>query len=98
MGRSVILMATFVKAEDTVSYEFALRCFSTFGYHLPLVVMTDQDRALRKALQIWNSKHLYCVYHIYRNVEKNIAKNLRKYNKQFLRDFSDIQRIDDRYR
>lgn len=88
-------MAALVKKEDGTSFDFCLESFLHFGFSLPDTVITDQDPALKTSLKKWSSKHLYCVYHIYRNIEKNLASLLGNKNKEFLRDFARIQRIED---
>lgn len=95
-GRTIILMCAFVKRENIKSYRFALESFTYFGYNLPLTVMTDQDLALKAALaDTWNSsKHLYCIFHIYRNIRAKIGKYLGTKSNSFLKIFSKVQRSE----
>ena len=88
-------MAVLVTNEDTECFNFALHSFLDVGFTLPGTVLTDQDSALKKALTSWSSHHLYCVYHIYRNLEKNLAHLLGKNNKSLLKDFAKVQQIED---
>jgi len=69
-------MGCFVIKEDIASYVFALPAFIELGYLVPQVVMTDQDKALTAAIkQKWpNSAHLFCIFHLYRNILKKCFK------------------------
>jgi len=89
-------MCCFISNEDKEAYKFALSAFVSFGFPAPSSVMTDQDKALTAAIaQEWsNSRHLFCIFHLYRNLQKNSAKYLGKKNEAFLKDFSSIQRAE----
>ena len=88
-------MGCFIVKEDTNSYKFALESFEEF-FGVPKTVMTDQDPALKLAIsEKWPfTTHLFCIFHIYRNIQKKIAQLLGKKNEKFLKEFSHIQRID----
>jgi len=93
-GKSFILMGCFISREDAETFKFSLRCFVSMGFKQPTVCITDQDRALISAInEEWKeTTHLFCIFHIYRNVQKNIAHFLKHKNTAFLKDFSQVQR------
>lgn len=91
-------MGCFAIKEDTEAYKFALYSYGKFGFQQPLTVMTDQDKALTSAIsQNWaDSKHLFCVFHIYRNIKKNVGAYLGRKNTKFLKDFTIVLRTEDK--
>jgi hypothetical protein len=48
------------------------------GVNLPLVIATDKDQALMRAIEIVlpNARHLLCTWHISKNVLKHVTKHL----------------------
>jgi len=96
LGQTIILMGSFITKEDFDAYQFALLSFEGF-FGIPSTVMTDQDPALKSAIESqWKeTNHLFCLFHIFRNIQKNMAKHLGKHNEKFLKDFTKIQRIED---
>lgn len=95
-GKSFILMGCFLPKEDIPSFQFALESFTLFGFKTPGVCITDQDKALTAALsRKWpQTTHLFCLFHIYRNIQQNAARFLSKKNNDFLKDFSKVQRVE----
>ena len=89
-------MGCFLPSEDTESFQFALQSFTSFGFKRPIVCITDQDKALTATLsQEWlQSVHLFCLFHIYSNIQQNAARFLAKRNTEFLKAFSRVQRIE----
>ena len=77
-------MGSFVVKEDIESYKFALSCFEEF-FQAPDVVMTDQDPALISAIsKNWDqTHHLFCLFHIYRNIQKRLLSIWGKKTKPF---------------
>jgi len=96
LGQTIILMGSFIVKEDFEAYKFSLQSFEEF-YGIPSTVMTDQEPALKKAIEYqWaEANHLLCLFHIFRNIQKNIAKHLRKNTEKFLKEFTKIQKIED---
>ena len=88
-------MGCFLVKENLESYKFAIASFeSLFG--MPKTVITDQDPALKSVIESeWQTvHHLFCLFHIYRNIQKKVAKFLGNKNEIFLKEFSRIQRIE----
>jgi len=94
-GQTIILMGSLISREDFQSYKFALESFEEF-FCIPATVITDQDPALKSAIDCqWKgTKHIFCLFHIYRNIQKKVAKLLGKNNEKFLKEFSRIQKIE----
>ena len=95
LGKTIILVGSFIVKEDYESYKFTLNSFEEF-FGQPTTVMTDQDPALKLAIsKEWSfTHHLFCIFHIYRNIQKKVAQYLGKNNEKFLKEFSCIQKID----
>ena len=96
LGQTIILMGSFIVKENFNAYKFVLSSFEEF-FGIPSTVMTDQDPALKLAIEDqWrDTYHLFCLFHIYRNIQKKVAQYLGAKNEKFLKDFSTIQKIED---
>jgi len=90
-------MGCFLAKGDKSAYSFALESFTSFGFPLPSTIMTDQERALIAAIkETWpSSRHLYCIFHISRNVKKNVPKYLGPKNNVPPSDPPVLQRLED---
>lgn len=97
LGRTVILMGCFLTRENIEGYRFALNSFEALGFKKPNCIMTDDDKALKSAIASeWpSSRHLLCYFHLFRNLQKNIAKILGTNNHKFLSEFSQISKLVD---
>ncbi|XP_076954279.1 protein FAR1-RELATED SEQUENCE 5-like [Bidens hawaiensis] len=65
-NRNVTLGAALLGDETPETYAWLLRCFkSVFGYE-PTVVVTDQDHAMKRAIEdvFPSSRHRLCMWHI----------------------------------
>ncbi|XP_076898118.1 protein FAR1-RELATED SEQUENCE 5-like [Bidens hawaiensis] len=77
-NRNVTLGAALLGDETTETYSWLLRCFkSAFGYEPPVVV-TDQDPAMKRAIEdvFPNSRHRLCLWHIMDKLYGKIGANL----------------------
>ena len=74
---TVCLAICFITHETTDDYRFALESYLKFYKKLPVVVYTDQERTLEKALALeWPQvKHNFCTFHICRNIQEKIGKH-----------------------
>lgn len=75
--RNVTLGAGLLSSETTESYTWLLQSFSKcFGKH-PKVVVTDQDPAMKNAIQLvfQNSRHRLCMWHIMKKVSDKVCSN-----------------------
>jgi transposase-like protein len=73
-NRNVTFGAAIIGSETAESYSWLLKCIkNTFGYE-PNVVVTDQDPAMRKAIEdvFTNSRHRLCIWHIMDKVTSKV--------------------------
>lgn len=93
-GKSFVLMGAFLPREDVASFRFALQSFVKMGFKQPTVCLSDQDTALVEAIKLeWKeTQHIFCLFHIFRNVQKHAAHLLKQKNTEFLKEFSILQR------
>jgi|GEM_PF-6856063 len=77
-------------AEKAENYEFALNSYFDVFKKLPMTVYIDQHKGQESALKkCWpNVKRCYCLFHIYRNIQQNLANVLSNAANEFKREFT----------
>ncbi|XP_076886155.1 protein FAR1-RELATED SEQUENCE 5-like [Bidens hawaiensis] len=77
-NRNVTLGAALLGSETAESYTWLLNCFKkAFGY-APAVVVTDQDPAMKRAIEdvFPNSRHRLCMWHIMDKLSGKVGSGL----------------------
>ncbi|GJS72851.1 FAR1-related sequence 5-like protein, partial [Tanacetum coccineum] len=69
-GKCVTLGSGMLLHEDTKSYTWLLTAFMTAFLKEPTMIMTDQDRAMKRAIEavFTKAKHRLCMWHIMQNI------------------------------
>nr|GEW48797.1 hypothetical protein [Tanacetum cinerariifolium] len=64
--------------EDTKSYTWLLNAFMTTFSHEPTMIVTDQDGAIKRAIEsvFKKAKHILCMWYIMQNIPSNICKEI----------------------
>ncbi|KAL6581832.1 hypothetical protein OROMI_005846 [Orobanche minor] len=90
-GRCVTFGAALLTSEDTDSYTWLLEKFKECMKTLPKMIITDQDPALKIAVEhvMPDTNHRFCMWHIMKKVAKKIPVSLTE-NEGFSKKFNDI--------
>ena len=69
-----MLAASLILHEDEESFTWVFKCFSESFQHPPVVVFTDSDLAMDKAIPLaWpDAVHLLCTFHLFKNFYENM--------------------------
>ena len=72
--KSVTLGSGLLKNETTESYIWLLKAFKKAFNKAPNIVVTDQDGAMRRAIEseLPDSKHRLCMWHIMQKIPKKV--------------------------
>ncbi|GKA10244.1 FAR1-related sequence 5-like protein, partial [Tanacetum coccineum] len=89
--RSVTLAAALLSNETAESYGWLLRAFKKAFGREPMVVVTDQDPAMKIAVEkeFCNSRHRFCMWHIMEKLSTKVGPALCQ-NKAFKKRICDI--------
>ena len=73
-GKTQVLAASLILHEDEESFTWVFKCFSESFQHPPVVVFTDSDPAMEKAIPLaWpEAVHLLCTFHLFKNFYENM--------------------------
>ncbi|CAB1115474.1 unnamed protein product [Ectocarpus sp. CCAP 1310/34] len=76
-NRSCILAQCLLRSECTETFKWILTSWDgASGDRRPKVFLTDGEKAMTAALRGWKTTlHLYCLWHIFKNVLKNCASS-----------------------
>ncbi|XP_057811699.1 protein FAR1-RELATED SEQUENCE 5-like [Salvia miltiorrhiza] len=87
-GRCVTFGAGLISHEDEESYSWVLEKFVECMRRRPMMIITDQDPALKKSVEriLYDTRHRFCMWHIMVKVMDNVPHRL-KTDLQFKKDF-----------
>jgi transposase-like protein len=73
-GKTQVLAASLILHEDEESFTWVFKCFSESFQRPPVVVFTDSDLAMDKAIPLaWpEAVHLLCTFHLFKNFFENM--------------------------
>ncbi|CAB4392780.1 unnamed protein product [Rhizophagus irregularis] len=96
-GQSVCFAGTLMCRETIDSFVWVFNTFLKFvNNYSPKVMLTDEDKAISQAIEITlfgqNTKHVLCIWHLWKNVIKNIANVLGTKWREFTKSFYDCIR------
>ena len=101
-GQSICFARTLMCQETTDSFVWAFKAFlKLVNNYPPKVILTDEDKAISQAIQITfgqNIKHVLCIWHLWKNVIKNLNSTLGTKWRNFTKSFYQCSReynIDD---
>src|SRR6266511_2729970 len=88
-GQSICFARTLTIEENKETFQWIfLKFLNMVNYNTPLVLLTDDDRAIasayKKILEPLNTKHRLCQWHLLKNVMKNLIGKLGNKWKQFI--------------
>ncbi|GJR15599.1 FAR1-related sequence 5-like protein [Tanacetum coccineum] len=77
-GKCVTLGSGMLLHEDTKSYTWMLKSFMTAFLKEPTMIVTDQDGAMKRAIEavFTKAKHRLCMWHIMRKIPSKICKEI----------------------
>nr|GEV65233.1 protein FAR1-related sequence 5-like [Tanacetum cinerariifolium] len=77
-GKCVTLGSRMLLHEDTKSYTWLLNAFITASSHEPTMIVTDQDRAMKRVIEtvFKKAKHRLCMWHIMQKIPSKICKEI----------------------
>ncbi|GJT46161.1 FAR1-related sequence 5-like protein [Tanacetum coccineum] len=77
-GKCVTLGSGMLLHEDTKSYTWLLNAFMTAFSHEPTMIVTDQDGAMKRAIEavFKKAKHRLCMWHIMQKILSKICKEI----------------------
>ncbi|GJU24407.1 FAR1-related sequence 5-like protein [Tanacetum coccineum] len=77
-GKCVTLGSGMLLHEDTKSYTWLLNAFMTAFSHEPTMIVTDQDGAMKRAIEavFKKAKHRLCMWHIMQKIPSKICKEI----------------------
>ncbi|GJS74641.1 FAR1-related sequence 5-like protein [Tanacetum coccineum] len=77
-GKCVTLGSGMLLHEDTKSYTWLLTAFMTAFLKEPTMIVTDQDGAMKRAIEavFTKSKHRLCMWHIMQKIPSKICKQI----------------------
>ncbi|KAK1415134.1 hypothetical protein QVD17_30906 [Tagetes erecta] len=89
--RCVTFGAGMILNEDTISFKWLLECFLEAFKKQPTIIVTDQDPAVKKAVEevFSESKHRLCMWHITNKLPVKISSNILQ-NTDFRKTFHRI--------
>ncbi|XP_078445037.1 protein FAR1-RELATED SEQUENCE 11-like [Wolffia australiana] len=87
----------YVQFNDFDSYSWALQQFRYYTNRDPIVLFTDGDMELARAIKvIWpNAIHLLCRFHISQNITRALAGSLRANLSEFMNEFWRVGSIEE---
>ncbi|CAG8768111.1 11599_t:CDS:2, partial [Rhizophagus irregularis] len=95
-GQSLCFAGTLMCRETIDSFVWVFNTFLKFvNNYSPKVMLTDEDKAISQAIEITfgqNTKHVLCIWHLWKNVIKNIANVLGTKWREFTKSFYDCIR------
>ena len=96
-GLTVMIAGSLLSNEQFESYCWAIQEFRTYTNVNPIVVFTDGDIELARAIKdTWpTTVHLLCRFHISQNITRALAGSLRASLCKFTNDFWRIGSIED---
>jgi len=88
-GQSICFAGTLTIEENEKTFQWIfLKFLNMVNYNAPLVLLTDDDRAIasayKKILELLNIKHRLCQWHLLKNVMKNLIEKLGNKWQQFI--------------
>ncbi|GJX15573.1 FAR1-related sequence 5-like protein [Tanacetum coccineum] len=77
-GKCVTLGSGMLLHEDTKSYTWLLKSFMTAFLKEPTMIVTDQDGAMKRAIEavFTKAKHRLCMWHIMQKIPSKICKEI----------------------
>ncbi|GJY75500.1 FAR1-related sequence 5-like protein [Tanacetum coccineum] len=77
-GKCVTLGSGMLLHEDTKSYTWLLNAFMTAFSHEPTMIVTDQDGAMKRAIEavFKKAKHRLCMWHIMQKIPSKICREI----------------------
>ncbi|XP_076960906.1 protein FAR1-RELATED SEQUENCE 5-like [Bidens hawaiensis] len=77
-NRNVTLGVALLDSETTESYTWLLNCFKKAFCYEPAVVVTDQDLAMKRAIEdvFPNARHRLCMWHIMDKLSRKVGSGL----------------------
>nr|GEY73680.1 protein FAR1-related sequence 5-like [Tanacetum cinerariifolium] len=77
-GKCVTLGLGMLLHEDTKFYMWLLNAFMTAFSHEPIMIVTDQDGAIKRAIEavFKKAKHRLCMWHIMQKIPSKICKEI----------------------
>ncbi|XP_078442232.1 protein FAR1-RELATED SEQUENCE 11-like [Wolffia australiana] len=96
-GLTVLTAGCLLSNEQFESYTWALQQFRSYTNLDPIVLFTDGDMELARAIKdIWpNAIHLLCRFHISQNITRALASSLRANLSEFMTEFWRVGSIED---
>src|SRR5207248_8461737 len=87
-NKTRLVAQAFVQDETLDTYIWLLQCLKRTGIE-PNVILTDADPAMIGAIQLElpNTYHLYCIFHIHQNLPRKLKGLLGKDYLSFVKDF-----------
>lgn len=91
-GQSVCFAGTIMHDETIESFNWVFSNFlKMVNNHAPKVLLTDEDQAMMRAInqsfQPYGTKHALCLWHLLKNVMKNLNGALESSWAKFIKDF-----------
>jgi hypothetical protein len=90
-GQSVCFAGTLMCRETIDSFVWTFNAFlKLVNNYSPRVILTDEDKAMSQAILITfgqNTKHVLCIWHLWKNVIKNLANILGTKWREFTKSF-----------
>lgn len=90
-ARSRMVATAVVSDETKETYQWILECLLSATNNLaPNVIFTDADPAMVSAIHetMPSTKHNYCIWHLRRNLDKNLRGQLRKNYNEFVKEWN----------
>ena len=87
-ARSRMAATAVVSDETKETYQWILKCLLSATDNLtPNVLFTDADPAMVSAIHeiLPSTKHNYCIWHLRKNLDKNLKGRLRKNYNEFVK-------------
>ncbi|CAB1099118.1 unnamed protein product [Ectocarpus sp. CCAP 1310/34] len=87
-NKTVVFAQGFFSDQSSDTYQWALKHYCTICGGQPEVIITDADAGMTHAVETFlpsTTVHLYCLWHVMKNVRKNCARALGKKASRFYR-------------
>lgn len=91
-GKSTVFACCLISDETIESFEWVFKQFKSICKETPPVIFTDEDQGMTIALQniFPDSCHRLCIWHMNRNMIKNLGGILGSHLSDFLKDFNGL--------
>lgn len=95
-GQTVLLGCALIRREDRPTFEWILKAWKQACGRTPLSVMTDQDKAMKAAIEAVfpDAVHAFCIWHIMRKFPAWFSSKLGSQYGAFVADFHALRRAE----